>query len=190
MYKDLIEQENRLRKEADIILYDKQIISILAKYGKVQVQGSYYLQLMTWRDLDFYVQIDEISISDCFDLAKELALELNPIQISYKNNLLQSIKNEPEGVYFGLRTKVVGEFIWKLDIWILDKEQFNEQIRICEHIFSLLTPENRKVILNIKEELWHHPDYRDKITSLDIYNAVLMDHVIDINQFWTLIKSR
>ena len=130
MYKDLIEQENQLRKEADVILYDKQIKSILANYGKVQVQGSYYLQLMTWRDLDFYVQNDEISINDCFDLAKELATVLNPFKLSYKNNVLQSVRNEPDGIYFGLKTKIIDEFIWKLDVWILDTKQFNEKFNI------------------------------------------------------------
>jgi len=189
VYKDLIEQENQLRKEADVILYDKQIESILAKYGKVQVQGSYYLQLMTWRDLDFYVQNDEMSINDCFDLAKELAVALNPIKLSYKNNLLQSVKNEPDGIYFGIKTKIVDEFVWKLDIWILDTKQFNEKFGVCEHILPLLTPENRKIILKIKNELCHHPDYRDSITSFDIYNAVLKESVKDINQFWLYQKA-
>ena len=189
MYKDLIEQENQLRKEADVILYDKQIESILAKYGKVQVQGSYYLQLMTWRDLDFYVQNDEISINDCFDLAKELATALNPFKLSFKNNVLQSVRNEPDGIYFGLKTKIVDEFIWKLDIWILDTKQFNEKFNICEHISSLLNPENRKIILEIKNELCHHPDYRDSITSFDIYTAVLKESVKDINQFWNYQRA-
>jgi hypothetical protein len=144
---------------------------------------------MTWRDLDFYVQNDEISINDCFDLAKELATALNPIKLSYKNNLLQSVKNEPEGIYFGLKTKIIDEFIWKLDVWILNTNQFNEKLSICQHVLSLLNPENRKIILKIKNDLCYHPDYRDSITSFDIYNAVLKDRVKDTNQFWVYIKA-
>lgn len=189
VYKDLIEQENQLRKEADVILYEKKIKSILENYGKVQVQGSYYLQLMTWRDLDFYVQNDEISINDCFDLAKELATVLNPFKLSYKNNVLQSVRNEPDGVYFGLKTKIIEDFIWKLDVWIFDTKQFYEKFNICEHILSLLNPGNRRIILEIKNELCHHPEYRDGITSFDIYNAVLKESVKDINQFWDYQKA-
>ena len=49
-----------LISEASTILYDYNLLEILEKYGTPNINGSYSLQLMTWRDLDIHLENDEI----------------------------------------------------------------------------------------------------------------------------------
>jgi hypothetical protein len=46
------------------------------------------------------------------------------------------------------------------------------------------------MILALKSQLWHHPDYRDTITSKAIYDAVLEEGVTDLDAFWAFVRSR
>jgi len=189
MYEKLYEQDRQLREEADELLSSRGIIKILEHYGKVYISGSYFLQLMTWRDLDIYLENDSITVEEFFELGKELVTALTPRKMSFHSNRELRIADEPKGLYWGIRAGFQN-VVWKIDIWGFDKSTCLEKINLCNKIVDLLTLEKRNHILYIKNELWSHPDYRDKITSMDIYNAVLFDNVSDINGFWNYVRSK
>ena len=58
---DLILLNQQIRQEADEILDAQGLRKILNDYGTVHVTGSYSLGLMTWRDLDIYLESDDLS---------------------------------------------------------------------------------------------------------------------------------
>ncbi|RLI51537.1 hypothetical protein DRO61_02215 [Candidatus Bathyarchaeota archaeon] len=55
-----------LISEANTILNDYNLLKILEKFGTPHIHGSYSLNLMTWRDLDLYLENDEITVKIFF----------------------------------------------------------------------------------------------------------------------------
>ena len=189
MYDKLNEQDRQLRAEADQLL-NNRLLKILGRFGQVHITGSYALKLMTWRDLDIYVENENISVEDFFELGKQLASNLTPRKMSFKNTRTFIQENEPIGLYWGLRVGDLQETIWKIDIWAFDCATCLEKIDVCNKIGDLLTPESRNYILSLKDQLHTHPDYRDTITSMDIYDSVLFKNVHDLNGFWEYIREK
>jgi len=62
-----------LISEANTLLYDYGLLEILEKYGTPNIHGSYSLNLMTWRDLDLYLENDEITVKTFFNLGLDIA---------------------------------------------------------------------------------------------------------------------
>ncbi len=60
-----------------------------------------------------------------------------------------------------------------IDLWAMDSPACRLALEKCDEIAARLTPESRQVILELKSQLWRHPDYRDTITAKTIYDAVL-----------------
>ena len=187
---DLNKQDEQLRVEADKLLFEKGLMEILNKYGAVHVHGSYLLKLMTWRDLDIYLESEKFTVKNYFELGQEIAMAFNPLKMSYKDNRAGNFKSEPQGFYWGIKVNIFAQTTWKLDIWAMDKHECLEKLKIYQSLSSALTLENRNYILTIKDKLCTHPGYRDKITSLDIYQAVLFNNVKNINEFWQFIKDQ
>jgi len=53
----LEEQDRRLRAEADALLQGRRVLDILRRFCTPHVSGSYAMRLMTWRDLDIYLEM-------------------------------------------------------------------------------------------------------------------------------------
>ena len=55
----VLQLNEELKTEADELLYKKGVFDLLQKYGTPHVTGSYFLNLMTWRDLDIYLETED-----------------------------------------------------------------------------------------------------------------------------------
>ena len=89
-----------LVSEANRILHDHGLLEILGKYGKPVVQGSYSLNLMTWRDLDIHLENDHINVEKFFSLGLEIAEKLRPRRMSFRNELESETPGLPKGLYW------------------------------------------------------------------------------------------
>ena len=92
MSDNLIHQDAYLRREANTLLADRG--PLLAEYGTVHLSGSYALQLMTWRDLDIYMEAPNVSVDAYFDLGRRIYWPAYPTE-----NALQ----RPSGKSIGRR---------------------------------------------------------------------------------------
>src|SRR5213075_179131 len=72
MRDDLILLNEQLHEEADDILDKKGLRKILDRYGILHVTGSYSLGLMTWRDLDIYLEAEGLTEQTFFELGKDI----------------------------------------------------------------------------------------------------------------------
>jgi len=177
----------RLRAEADRILEEKGIRSIVSRYGNVHVCGSYALRLMAWRDLDIYLDLPGLDEKVFQALGAELASALTPTRVSYHNRVTDPVPGEPLGLYYGLRLGDLASGGWKIDLWALEPADLTERIGREERLAARLTDTTRESILAIKGRLWTHPEYRKSITSQDIYRAVLDGGVSDLDGFWAFL---
>jgi hypothetical protein len=177
MKEDLSSLDILIRKEADEILYDKGLFNLLNQYGIPHITGSYDLELMTWRDLDIYLENNTIPEAEFFELGKKLCALFQPVKMSYRNERKAETHGLPKGLYWGIYLGDERSGAWKIDIWTMKSPELQQRIKFCTDIKGRLTEETRKAIMEIKSECWKNPGYRRSFLSTDIYRAVL-DHGI------------
>ena len=190
MSDDLILLNEQLHAEADHILDKKGLRKILDRYGTVHVTGSYSLGLMTWRDLDIYVQNENLKEQEFFELGKEIVSLLNPVKMSFRNEKITKTKGLPVGLYWGIYLGDEKRGAWKIDIWGLIGKECEERLEFCNHIAERITPDTKIKILEIKSRCWMDPLYRKFYTSNDIYRAVLEKHVQDLEGFKVYLQDK
>ena len=170
--------------EGNKILYNHGLVEIISKYGIPVPTGSYVLGLMTWRDLDIYIETDFITESDFFKLGGEIASRLKPQRMHYRNEFLGKTPNLPVGFYWGIYvTGLVSPEEWKIDLWAIDSEQRKNFQKSMDELRAGISKERRLVILEIKNHYWKHPEYRKTFYSLDIYQAVIEEDIKTVREF-------
>jgi hypothetical protein len=178
-----------IKTEADVILYERGLIDILNLFGMPIVHGSYFLDLMTWRDLDIYLQVDNISISDFFALGERICDSFAPIKMSFRNELKAKTKGLPEGLYWGIYFGNERAGAWKIDIWAVSPSECQRLLQYCNSIKQRLTVETSQRIVAIKAECWQDAEFRRSYSSSDIYRAVLEHNIASRDQFKDYLHS-
>ncbi|MFC2070802.1 hypothetical protein ACFLTB_06505 [Chloroflexota bacterium] len=180
---------NTIKSEADKILLDHGLSAILSKYGSPVIWGSFVLGLMTWRDLDIYLETNEMTEPEFFQLGKDIALCLKPYRMHYRNEFIGKTPGNPEGFYWGIYTNLP-EFPneWKIDIWSMSSNQLELYKKEFDILKSSISVENRPIILEIKNRFCRHPEYRRGFTSMDIYHAVIKDGIFSVEEFSTWLQ--
>jgi hypothetical protein len=184
------EVNEKILNEADEILYGLGLFDILGKYGNPQVSGSYLLKLMTWRDLDIYLESNSIGTEAFFELGKEISTKLNPSKMSFRNELIGKTPHLPKGLYWGVHTNFL-EQKWKIDIWAIDSKEVKKKQSEVEEIQFKIDHSKRQLILELKSRVHSNSLYRKTFFSIDVYDAVLNDEITSLEQFkkWLYIKK-
>ena len=187
---ELKKQNSIITGEADKILHNYGLLRIMNKYGKPVLTGSYVLGLMTWRDLDINLEINELTEKRFFQMGGEIASTLKPYRISFRNEFLTGRAQMPVGFYYGIHTNILGSpEEWKIDIWALDTEQINRGKKELAELRARIDDTNRLFILEIKSRFCKHPEYRHGIYSIDIYDAVIEHGIRTVEEFSTYLKE-
>ncbi|MDB5232578.1 MAG: hypothetical protein JWN76_3383 [Chitinophagaceae bacterium] len=178
-----------IKKEADEILYKKGLIDILNSFGTPHIHGSYLLDLMTWRDLDIYLEVDNIAESDFFLLGGKICTVLKPVKMSFRNETISKTQNLPFGLYWGIYLGNERAGAWKIDIWTVGTSECERLIDYCKEIKQQLTSLAVSRILEIKSQCWTDPEYRRSYSSSDIYTAVLEKNIPNIGEFKKYLRT-
>ena len=186
----LLKLNDEIKKEADHLLYKNGLLTILEKYGTPHISGSYYLNLMTWRDLDIYLEVDEQSETNFFSLGGDIASSLHPVKMHFRNELIAQTKGLPLGLYWGIYFGNERTGAWKIDIWCVKAEECKRLMDYCSTLNDKITPESSVHIMNIKSQCWTDPLYRKSYTSTDIYTAVLEKNIHTSEAFKDYIMSQ
>lgn len=190
----LVTNQQQLYDQAADVIKKLNLFQILAKYGQVNLVGSFALELMTWKDIDFEVVTPNPSIEAYWEIVKHLLNQPGVINLTLQDTTQSQSSNQARGLYIGLKYNPEkfsdiwdlinqgGKDAWKLDIWFTNnidsKAVFSTKI-----INQQLTPESKLAILRIKQAVSALPSYRKTITSMDIYTAVINDKVVDLEGF-------
>ena len=186
----LILLDEQLHAEADDILDKKGLRKILNQYGVVHITGSYSLGLMTWRDLDIYLEAQNLIEQEFFELGRDIVSLLQPVKMSFRNERIAKTKGLPVGFYWGVYLGDEKKGAWKIDIWGLSSKECEERLSFCNQIAEKITSESKMKILQIKSRCWMDPLYRKFYTSNDIYTAVLERHVHDVESFKIYLQDK
>jgi hypothetical protein len=85
----LISQDAALRAEADDLLARTGLQDLLGRSGTVHLSGSYALRLMTWRDLDIYLDAPGMTVAEFFALGSRITELLDPWKMFF-NHILRT----------------------------------------------------------------------------------------------------
>lgn len=190
MKKTMPDINQEIKDEADEILYRQGLFAILSKYGVPHITGSYSLNLMTWRDLDIYIQKENIGEAEFFQLGAEINKKFNPVKMSYRNERITQTKGLPHGLYWGVYLGNERKGAWKIDVWAVDEKECHRLLKFCDDIAAKLSSPSKEIILAIKSGCWQDPEYRRSYTSSDIYTAVLDNGITNIEEFRSYLETK
>jgi hypothetical protein len=187
-YRELLDLDVALRTEADVMLRETGLGKMISMEGYRSV-GSYAMHTMTWRDLDFERAVDPPKWAEHWEFGRQLA----ETGLIWKFSCVDAYRDRrnpgDRGLYWGVQFDYpAGGPVWKVDLWSARHGEFEGLPRRALWM-SRLNDESRSHILEIKEAVWSHPDYRKALLSVHIYEAVLEHDVCGVDRFWTWWKS-
>lgn len=190
----LLKQQDELQIEANEVVKELQLDTILATVGNPVRVGSSALGLMVWRDIDITVVCPSLNIEAIAKLASQVIVHSGVRELRFLNDS-RSLKNDshyPDGLYFGLKYKSHKGADWKFDIWFVDEPEQQPDLQHIKTMPNQLTSELRESILNIKSVWATRDEYGKTVKSYDIYMAVLDDDIRTPHQFseWLREKSK
>lgn len=147
--------------------------------------------MMTWRDIDLCLTVTKLSEKIVFSIGTQLA-ELPGIATMYfRNELFCSRPREiQKGVFWCLEFVIEKVEIWKVDILISAPKVIREVLRPGQELFSKLTDDNRRTIIELKAILCKDPNYRRAFHSTDIYEAVVDGNVNMLEQWEKWLEGK
>ena len=181
----LLQRQDRLQNEAQALVRKLDLVRLLSSVGTVRVHGSSVLGLMTWRDIDLSVSSPGLSIERAYEVMLPLLTHPRVKQVRYLNESgtfnLTGLPHD-ERSFFMLLYDSGAESDWKIDIsfWLAEGARPEPIHTMVE---QKLTPETRLAILYIKDVWWRQPSYRQEVSSVDIYYAVLQHGVRTLDEF-------
>lgn len=158
-----------MKQEADKKLSETNIIESLKKHGEAYITGSYALNLMTRKELDINLVLDNPSYEIVVEILNDVMKLLSPISLDYRNRTLPETKIRIDGHW--LFVKCLDG--WKFDIWVIGREEHRNQMEIFHKLENKLTKENRKIIMDIKQQSLQDIDIAKTYTGQSVYDAVL-----------------
>lgn len=192
---DWLRSENiRLKNQADKMLEHTKILDVLAKYGKVtDIGGSYLYDLMVYPDLDLGIIANQVNDKLIAKLISDLVRHKNVRGINLVDTYhFGHVKSgRPDGYWIGLEIPYEGDR-WGVDCWFqqpdwIKKDGGSNSNEDSYYIkLSNLSQEARDSILNMKYQLIYRGLYGKKYYSGQVYDAVIKNGTLSIDQFLSL----
>lgn len=182
-----------VKKIADQILQEVDLVSTLEKLGDVHMVGSYALDLMHARDIDIHIVSEEYS-------PRKVMKVMHPY-IESQDHIYQHFMSQkkgyekysnfmdmiPQGMYVGLLVLWEGQ-PWKIDIWYYTPgEDPVKTIESTQEYQQLLSQQlgARETILGLKEKVFHleTQSYQAGFSGKVLYDGVLKKGYTQIEDF-------
>lgn len=190
------DKQNAMQAEGARLLESLNMLSDLAEFGTVQVQGSFLYGLMVKRDIDIYVLINEYDLGKVAEYARKLIVSEKIGKTSVDNMRMERvpIQGVPNGHYLGLNVPFEGS-MWNFDIWFVREDDLIDQANFPLGWETKLTQEQKDIILFLKHNLAeinlypHSSKVPGSFASADVYRAVMNDNVGTIDELQEWRKS-
>ena len=188
--KRLFSLDASLQAEADRMLEESGLGRIIKEEGFKPV-GSYVMETMTWRDLDFERCDDSPDWQEHWKLGLRLSQNKWVWSLHAVNAYADPRNLKDEGYYWGLRANRPGDReFWKFDLWTARREEFERSAPNRPLWERKLNEKTRYDILVIKEIVCSLPEYGNSLLSANIYEAVLEYGIRGVVEFWEWWKKK
>ena len=169
-------------EQVKLILFDCGLFEELSRYGTAHIIGSYRMDMMAWNDLDIDIENEKMSLDKLHCLSQYIIDKFHPVWYEAK----EEINSDNKTVWFQGFEAYIGNEIWNVDLWFFDKDTIKSAEEYCDKIMRKVKewPESKEQIIRLKRELIARKLYScDQYTSIDVYDAVLNQHIVDIENF-------
>ncbi len=159
------------------ILDELRLLERWGRIGNPCIVGAMAYGLQVAPDIDMEIFCDRPTVQAGFALISACVQDPRIRRARYANEL----DGPDQGIYFQLRYRHESGEDWKLDMWLVANDHPGPLSRdLVEPMRRALTDETREAILSIKEQGLAR---KAKVPSIDIYRAVLDDHVRTYKEF-------
>lgn len=182
----LLEQNERFQQQAKKWLEVTRLQEFLSRYGEFHLEGSFCYGLMTEGDIDMYVLVEDFSRDNALAVFDDMIGKVPGIA-GYKFHDYVNLprpEKYPEGYKISLFT-FHEETRWRFDIWFWTREQFAKIEDYPGLMKRKLDEEKKLKILHFKE---FTKLAKLKVPSVKVYDAVLKDNVMTIEEFRDWLK--
>ena len=179
---DLIARQASLQAEAAAVL--GTLGPLFEGLGPPMPTGSFVSGLMVWRDLDLMV----LGGPD-FGPAQVLALIGRALDMpglsgfDYADERSFAVRDQRH--HLALRLGA-----WRIDLSVWLNHDHAQATEFHERLRDTLTPEQRLIILRIKDAWHRRPEYPDEVSGFEVYTAVLDHGVRTPAEFGTWLADR
>lgn len=150
---EAIKGAEQLKKEADEILEQTQLIEIIARhFVDYTFIGSYACQTMVWPDIDISIRLQNKAFEEFAKMTWEIMNIPNIYKLIYKNEFLEMTENKRAfyiGIYY-FDEKMVNKQ-WKIDIKGMFEEEYDECVNTIKKKKEELTASRRSLIIEAKK---------------------------------------
>ena len=183
----LSEISKKYKQQADNLLEETGIIDDLKKHGDVEFTGAYAADLMMHGDIDIsVVRPKPFSIEEVFDIFRSLYFKA-----AFRSYFIGGDWDDPRkgnefphGYYVGMKQRI-GNEKWKIDVWFIGEEDFNNRKKGFNISNIPLTDGQRGVILAFKQ---YRNENKLSVPSQEIYEAVLRHNCKTIEELTEFLK--
>lgn len=181
-----------LKKEADTLLQGQGLDRLFRSYGTVFYTGSYFLNLMAWRDIDIHLVLEPDPHS--LEQFWALGLQISQVKGVFRSNFLNTLRhpgdNLPAGYCWGVRLEDDNGCSWKLDIWASDESDLNRNQMCMERVATALTEDTRRLIVETKQALMLPEGHTPWNSGFHIYEAVLVKGLRDLDVIRSYLREQ
>lgn len=175
-------------EKANCLIHDYGLLELLGKYGEVSIVGNYGMNIMTWNDLDFYIDKSSLNTANYYGLASEILEKFVP------GHFDGAFHMEKESAFLGFETSISGDR-WNVDIWWKSQAEIGDSIAYANDIARLMheNPTLKNAVITIKQDLISRRLYgfdkgKKHYHSKEIYDAVFHEGILTTEQFLTKLK--
>jgi hypothetical protein len=166
-----------IQENATRVIEELGLIDLCSEYGELLFTGSYSIDLMTWNDIDMQLVphpgVDpKEALSKIFDALFKHDAFLKSKMIHFHRGFKPVM---PRGLYLGLEFLIedMGG-LWKLDLWILERKDFDQNRDFMQEVSKLLTnPITRHTVLELKKEMMKGESRIPSLGSYTLYQGLL-----------------
>lgn len=178
-----------LRLAADELLDAGGLFGLVGSFGEVRLGGSAALSLMARREIDLYLRLEnERDTTRFFSVGLAINAAYSVVKASYSNHFTRGLPEFSSGLFWGIQLDYADRR-WKIDVWGEGPIAFAEHRQTFEALRDLLGSVDPVVVLNLKHAFREGDGYRDQVTGLAIYEAVLAG-VRSEADFWAWRRTR
>ncbi len=189
--RELWEEQDRLKKQADKLIKETGIFKTFSRYGTLSaIGGSYEYNLMVYPDLDIGLVSEGVDKQTFSRLVGELTASeyVRKIGTADGVNFAAVHKGRPKGYWVGLELPFEGDR-WGIDCWVQEPKWVSGNVEKYTERLSSLDQTGRDAILLIKYDLIRRGLYGKTVFSGDVYDAVLDKGVRTVADFKQIIEA-
>jgi hypothetical protein len=169
------ERAARLTLEGGAVLDLIHFEALIAPYAKIYYNGSFYLNVMVYPDIDVYVS--KVSLDTLFKIGGQLAGSEAVVQVVFEKS---NDPHLPGGLYLKPRV-AYGHWgrPWKIDIWSLDEDLIERQMAPMRRYKEAMTEDLREQILEYKLSVMTGQGRTPMGSGFYIYKAFIDEGLTD-----------